>query len=194
MNIVPLISIRKGRILDGKDGNLISIDDLFKQVEKDTMIYVFDLDGIEHNNPSLDLYQKLTEHCILWIDDGPRRLDDVMDTIMAGATNITLREELWPEMDLSGVFELTDDEVYIGIKSTYSQQSLTLPFSNQNIGVVVFSQELQTNDDFSSTRFLKDLALKHKIYLYNVNQNTIPHGEGRDIAGILIDLNKKQRE
>ena len=194
MNIVPLISIRKGRILDGKDGNLISIDDLFKRVEKDTMIYVFDLDGIEHNNPSLDLYQKLTEHCVLWIDDGPRRLDDVMDTIMAGATNITLREELWPEMDLPSVFEITDDEVYIGIKSTYGQQSLTIPFSEQNIGVVVFNQELQTNDDFVYASFLKDLALKHKIYLYNVSQNTIPLWEGRDITGILIDLNKKQRE
>ena len=194
MNIVPLISIRKGRILDGKDGNLISIDDLFKQIEKDTMIYVFDLDGIEHNNPSLDLYQKLTEHCVLWIDDGPRRLDDVMDTIMAGATNITLREELWPEMDLPSVFEITDDEVYIGIKSTYGQQSLTIPFSEQNIGVVVFNQELQTNDDFVYASFLKDLALKHKIYLYNNSQNTIPLWEGRDITGILIDLNKKQRE
>ena len=194
MNIVPLISIRKGRILEGKDGNLISIDDLFKRVEKDTMIYVFDLDGIEHNNPSLDLYQKLTEHCVLWIDDGPRRLDDVMDTIMAGATNITLREELWPEMDLPSVFEITDDEVYIGIKSTYGQQSLTIPFSEQNIGVVVFNQELQTNDDFVYASFLKDLALKHKIYLYNNSQNTIPLWEGRDITGILIDLNKKQRE
>jgi hypothetical protein len=194
MNIVPLISIRKGRILDGKDGNLITIDDLFKQIEKDTMIYVFDLDGIEHNNPSLDLYQKLTEHCVLWIDDGPRRLDDVMDTIMAGATNITLREELWPEMDLPSVFEITDDEVYIGIKSTYGQQSLTIPFSEQNIGVVVFNQELQTNDDFVYASFLKDLALKHKIYLYNNSQNTIPLWEGRDITGILIDLNKKQRE
>ena len=138
MNIVPLISIKKGRLLDGKDGNQISIDDLFKQVEKDTMLYVLDLDGIEHNNPSLDLYQKLTEHCILWIDDGPRRLDDVMDTIMAGATNITLREELWPEMDLPGVFELTDDEVYFCINSTHRQQSQTLPFSQQDIGVVVF--------------------------------------------------------
>ena len=191
MNIVPLISIRKGRILDGKDGNLITIDDLFKQIEKDTMIYVFDLDGIEHNNPSLDLYQKLTEHCVLWIDDGPRRLDDVMDTIMAGATNITLRKELWPEMDLPSVFEITDDEVYIGIKSTYGQQSLTIPFSEQNIGVVVFNQELQTNDDFVYASFLKDLALKHKIYLYNNSQNTIPLWEGRDITGILIDLNKK---
>jgi hypothetical protein len=117
-----------------------------------------------------------------------------MDTIMAGATNITLREELWPDMDLPDIFEITDDEVYIGIKSTYSQQSLTIPFSKQNIGVVMFSQELQTNDDFNSTSFLKDLALKHKIYLYNVSQNTIPLWEGRNITGILIDLNKKQRE
>lgn len=194
MNMVPLISIKKGRIFDGKDGNLISIDDLFKQVEKDTMIYILDLDGIEHNNPSLDLYQKLTEHCILWIDNGPRRLDDIMDTIMAGATNITLREELWPEMDLPGVFEITDDEIYIGIKSTYRQQSLTLPFFEKNIGVVLFSQEFQTNDDFVSVSFLKNLALKHKIYLYNVSQNNIPLWEGRDITGILIDLNKKQRE
>jgi hypothetical protein len=194
MNIVPLISIRKGRILDGKDGNLISIDDLFKQVEKDTMLYVFDLDGIEHNNPSLDLYQKLTEHCNLWIDDGPRRLDDVMDTIMAGATNITLREELWPEMDLPGIFELTDDEVYVSIKSTHSQQSQTLPFSQLNIGVVVFRQEPQINDDFISTSYLKNLALKHKIYLYTVSQNTLPLWEGKYITGILIDLNKRQTE
>ena len=194
MNIVPLISIRKGRILDGKDGDLISIDDLFKQVEKDTMLYVFDLDGIEHNNPSLDLYQKLTEHFLLWTDDGPRRLDDVMDTIMAGATNITLREELWPEMDLPGVFEITDDEVYIGIKSTYSQQSLTSLVSQQNIGVVVFSQAPQINDDFISTSFLKNLALKHKIYLYTVSQNVLPPLEGNYITGILIDLNKKQTE
>jgi hypothetical protein len=115
MNIVPLVYAKDGKLLDGKDGNQVSIDDLFKRVEKDMMLYVLDLDGIEHNNPALDLYQKLTEHCILWIDDGPRRLDDVMDTIMAGATNITLRNDLWPEIDLPGVQELTDDEIYIAM-------------------------------------------------------------------------------
>jgi hypothetical protein len=194
MNIVPLISIKNGIILDGKDGNQISIDDLFKQVEKDTMIYVLDLDGVEHNNLSLDLYQKLTEQCSLWIDGGPRRLDDIMDIIMAGATNITLREELWPEMDIPGVFELTDDEVYFCINSTHGQQPLILQFSQQDIGIVVFSEGLQTNDDFTSTSFFKNLAIKHKIYLYMVAPNTISLWEERGITGILIDVNKKQRD
>jgi len=191
MNIVPLISMRKGRLLDGKDGDLISIDDLFKRIEKDTMLYILDFDGLEHNTPSLDVYQKLAEHCILWIDDGPRRLDDVMDIIMAGATNITLREELWPEMDIHDVLELTDDDVYVSIKSTYSQQSPAFSFSHQNIGVVVFSLEPQINEDLSSTSFFKDFTLKHKIYVYTVSQNTMSLWEGRGISGILIDLNKK---
>jgi hypothetical protein len=191
MNIVPLVYVKDGKLLAGKDGNQISIDDLFKRVEKDTMLYILDLDGIEHNNPAFDLYQKLTEHCILWIDDGPRRLDDVMDTIMAGATNITLRENLWPDVDVLGVFELTDDDVYFGINSDRIDQPRTQPAPQQDIGVVVFSQEPQINDDFTSASFLKDLAIKHKIYLHNVAQNTIPLWEDRGVTGILVDLNKK---
>jgi hypothetical protein len=194
MNIVPLISIKKGILLDGKDGDQISIDDLFKQVEKDTMLYVLDLNGIEHNSLSLDLYQKLTEHCTLWIDGGPRRLDDIMDIIMAGATNITLREELWPEMDIPGVFELTDDEVYFCINSIQRQQPLALQFSQLDVGVVVFSQEPQTNDDFTSMSLFKNLAIKHKIYLYTVVSNTISLWKERGITGVLVDLNKKQRD
>jgi len=190
MNIVPLISIKKGILLDGKDGNQISIDNLFKQVEKDTMLYVLDLNGIEHNNPSLDLYQKLTEHCTLWIDDGPRRLDDIMDTIMAGATNVTLREELWPEMDLPTVFELTDDEVYLCINSTYRQQSQITTFAQQDIGVVVFNQESSTNDDLNSVNFFKNLAIKHKIYLYTAESDISSLWEERGVTGILVDLNK----
>jgi hypothetical protein len=156
------------------------------------MLYVLDLDGIEHINPSLDLYQKLTEHCILWIDDGPRRIDDVMDTIMAGATNITLREDLWPEMDILDVFELTDDEVYFGIISGHTEQPWALSFPQQDIGVVVFSQASQRNDDFIFASFLKNLAIKHKIYLHNVSQNAIPLFEEHGITGILVDLNKKE--
>jgi hypothetical protein len=190
MNIVPLIAIKKGILLDGKDGNQISTEDLFKRVEKDTMLYVLDLDGIERNTPSLDLCQKLTEHCTLWIDEGPRRLDDIMDTIMAGATNITLREELWPEMDLLNVFELTDDEVYMCINSTQIQQSHIIVFTQRDIGVVVFNKDLPTNDDFIPVNVFKNLAIKHKIYLYTAGSNTSSVLEERGITGILVDLNK----
>ena len=190
MNIVPLVAIKKGMLLDGKDGNQISIDDLFKRVEKDTMLYVLDLDGIERNNPSLDLCQKLTEHCTLWIDEGPRRLDDIMDTIMAGATNITLREELWPKMDLLNVFELTDDEIYMCITSRHIQQSQITMFPQRDIGVVVFNKELPTNDDFIPVNVLKNLAITHKIYLYTARSNTSSVFEEWGITGILVDLNK----
>jgi hypothetical protein len=194
MNSVPLIAIKKGILLDGKDGNQISIDDLFKRVEKDMMLYVLDLDGIEHNNPALDLCQKLTEHCTLWIDEGPRRLDDIMDTIMAGATNITLREELWPEMDLLNIFELTDDEVYMCINSTRIQQSQITMFTQRDIGVVVFNQEPPTNDDFIPVNIFKTLALKHKIYLYTTESNVSSVLEERGITGILVDLNKIKKK
>jgi hypothetical protein len=191
MNIVPLVSIKKGILLDGKDGNQITIDDLFKRIEKDTMLYVLDLDGIEHNNPSLDLCQKLTEHCTLWIDDGPRRLDDIMDTIMAGATNITLREKLWPEMDFLEVFELTDDEVYLCINPADGQPSQTTLYARKDIGVVVFFQEPQTSDDYNAMNFLKNLSIKPKIYLYTVASKTNFLWEEQGITGVLVDLNKK---
>lgn len=190
MNIVPLVAIKNRMLLDGKDGNQISIDNLFKRVEKDTMLYVLDLDGIERNNPSLDLCQKLTEHCTLWIDEGPRRLDDIMDTIMAGATNITLREELWPEMDLLNVFELTENEIYMCINSRQIQQSQITMFPQREIGVVVFNKELPTNNDSIPENVLKNLAIKHKIYLYTAKSNTSSVFEERGITGILVDLNK----
>lgn len=194
MNIIPLISIKKGRLCDGKDGDYISIDELFKRLEKDAILYVLDQDGIQHNSPSLDMYQKLTEHCILWIDGGPRRLDDVMDIIMAGATNITLREELWPELDIARIFELTDDEVYLCIDSIYGKQSPTPQFSQKDIGVVLFNQELQILDDFTFTSLIKDTAVKHKTYLYTISQNSIVYLEGLGITGLLVDLNKKQSD
>lgn len=194
MNIVPLISLRAGKILDGRQGNPLSIDDLFKRVEKDSMLYVLDYDGIERNNPNLELYQRLTEQCTLWIDNGPRQLDDVMDTIMAGATNITMREEFWPEMDLPGVFELTDDEVYVVLDTTEKQQPFVIPPLQQDIGAVVFHQTTQAEEGFTMLSHIKDLAVHHKIYLYITELNTQENWESRGITGVLLDTSKIVRK
>jgi hypothetical protein len=194
MNIIPLISLRTGRILDGRQGNPLSIDDLFKRVEKDSMLYVLDYDGIERNNPNLDLYQRLTEHCTLWIDNGPRQIDDVMDTIMAGATNITLREELWPEMDLPGVFELTDDEVFVVLDTTETQQPFVIPSLQKDVGAVVFHQTPQAKDGFTTLSHLKDLAVQHKIYLYINELHMQENWESREITGVILDTSKTMRK
>lgn len=155
------------------------------------MLYVLDLDGIERNNPNLELYQRLTEKCVLWIDNGPRHLGDIMDTIMAGATNITLWENLWPEMDIPSVFELTDDEVYIGIDSTIRQTPI-VSYLTKDIGIVVFNHINQTTDEFTSTSYLKDLAIKHKVYLYVPSLDTHAQWESRGVTGLIIDLMKKE--
>jgi len=190
MNIIPLISVKKGKLLDGKDGEPFSLDALFSQVEKDAVLYVLDLDGVEHNNPNLELYQQLTEHCALWIDAGPRRIDDVMDIIMAGATNLTLRTELWPDLLLSDVFELTDDEVYFSLSASNQDQLNFIP--PDITGVVVFSEDLQRTSDFTGIGALKNRIPPQNIYLYNIPSNTRLYWEGQGITGILVDLNKKE--
>jgi len=186
MNIVPLISIKNTKLLDGKEGNNLPLSDVSQRVEKDTLLYVLDHDGIEHNNPNLELYQKLSEHCILWIDNGPRRLDDVMDTIMAGATNITLRKELWPDFDMPGVQELTDDEIYLDMSIQYQEHKMLQHFYSGDIGIILFDEAIL----YSS--FSKDRMLNQKIYLYTGSTEKIQLWSEQGVTGIIIDLNKKQ--
>ena len=186
MNTIPLISVKKGKLFDGREGIVISLEDLFKRLKKDTLLYVLDYDGIEHNNPNFDLYQQLTEHCILWIDNGPRRIDDVMDTIMAGATNITLRENLWPTLDLTGVQELTDDDIYLEMSHQYHQrETVHIPYVRE-VGIVLF------NDDTMYESVSKEILTKQKVYLYSSSTEKILYWSERGVSGIIMDLQKNQ--
>jgi hypothetical protein len=189
MHIVPLISLKKGQLCDGYNGLPLSLEDLFARIEKDAMLYVLDYDGLERSNPNLEMYQRLTEHCVLWIDNGPRRIDDVMDTIMAGATNLSLQPSLWPDLMLADVFELTDDEVFLVVDA--STRDAFPPAPLDITGVVLF-QGFQQDTEFITTSFLKDKASTLKTYLYTAPASTIPYWEERGITGLLVDFNKKE--
>jgi hypothetical protein len=186
MNIVPLVCIENSKLLDGKEGNILLLEDVLKRVEKDSLLYVLDRDGIERNNPNLDLYQMLAEHCILWIDNGPRRIDDVMDTIMAGATNLTLREDHWPSLDMPGVQDLTDDEIYLDMSKKHQEQKSLEHFYPGDIGIILFNEETLYGS------FSTESTLHKKIYVYasSLEKNQLWTEQG--ITGIIIDLNKKQ--
>lgn len=186
MNIIPLVSINKGTLFDGRQGTALSLDELFQRVEKDSMLYILDYDGLERNNPNFELYQRLTEHCILWIDNGPRRIDDVMDTIMAGATNITLRPQLWPDLDMLGVQELTDDEIYLDMSVQHQEQrTLHVPYAG-DIGIILFNEETLYGG------FSKDMTAKKKIFLYTGSPEKMLLWDEQGISGIVLDLRKKQ--
>ncbi len=185
MNIIPLVHVKKGRLHDGIDGGPLTVDEVFAKVQKDAMLYVLDSDGIDHDNPGLELYQQLTDHCILWVDDGPRRIDDVMDTIMAGATNITIRPERWPEANIDEVFDLTDGEVFYAVLLGPSSQSIVIP---PGVGIVAFVETAQPRGDFTTASHLKDLGMKQKLYLYT-SQALAPSGwEEQTLAGLVVDL------
>lgn len=186
MNIIPLVSIRNGQVFDGKEGEALSLDDLGGRAQKDTMVYVLDYDGIDGNNPNFELYQRLAEQFVLWIDNGPRRLDDVMDTIMAGATNITLRQDLWPDIDMLGVQEMTDDEIYLDLSQQHQEhRPLHIP-SSGDIGIILF------NDERMYGNFSKDILVKKKIFLYAVSTEKASLWEEQGISGIVIDLRSRQ--
>jgi len=186
MNIVPLVSIKNTELFDGTEGNTLLLEDVLKRVEKDSLLYVLDLDGIERNNPNFELYQRLTEHCILWIDNGPRRIDDVMDTIMAGATNLTLREAFWPALDMPGVLDLTDDEIYLEKTRQFQEQKTLQPAYPGEIGIILFNEEALYGI------VSKERTIAQKIYVYAHSLEKMQLWEEQGISGIIIDLNKKQ--
>jgi hypothetical protein len=186
MNIIPLVSLKNTKLFDGKEGNSLSLVDISTRVEKDSLLYVLDLDGIERNNPNLELYQRLAEHCVLWIDNGPRRIDDVMDTIISGATNITLREDLWPALDMPDVQELTDDEIYLDMSRQHQEQKTLQHSYNGDIGIILF------NEDTLYGSFSKERTVHQKIYLYASSLEKTNLWSEQGITGIIIDLNKKQ--
>jgi uncharacterized protein related to proFAR isomerase len=192
MNIIPLIYIENGVLLMNRDGEQLSIDELFQRVQKDTMLYVLDFDGIEHDNPQLDLYQKLSDHCILWVDAGPRMLDDVMDMIMAGATNITLREELWPAIDILGIQDISEGEMYLAVDPQQQETTIEPLLLKELTGVIIFNNDNQISIDIRSRGFLKEFATNQKIYLSDVPSADVAYWEGRGVTGILADLKKKE--
>ena len=192
MDIIPLIYIENGVLLMSRNGEQLSTDELFQRVQKDTMLYILDIDGIEHDNPQLDLYQKLSDHCILWVDAGPRMLDDVMDIIMAGATNITVREELWPAIDILGILDITEGETYLAVDPQQQETTIELSLLKKIAGIVIFNDENQMTTDFNSWRFLKEGITKPKIYLYDIPSMNMSYWEERGVTGILVDLKKKE--
>jgi hypothetical protein len=188
MDRIPLVNIQNGILFDGLEGNELSIDALFARVDKDSMLYVLDRDGIEHNKPNFDLYQRLTEHCVLWVDGGPRSLDDVMDIIMSGATNLTIRADRWPDVDIPGILDLTEDDVYVAMTSDQKDKTLLIPLPSSGVGIIVFTNDNQPEHDFTFSSYLKELAMKHKLYLYGTEINNPSGWEEQGLAGRVVDL------
>ena len=83
MELVPLIKTHKRQIVSDR---ALTEENILEKIGENGLLYVLDIDGIKKDKPNYCIYQKLSKSFDLWIDCGPRNLEDVVDSFMAGAT------------------------------------------------------------------------------------------------------------
>jgi len=110
MQQIPLIFLRRKKIAQTISKDMLQT---FHNQFHHSMIYILDEDGVKKNQPNVSLYQRLASGMELWIDAGPRTVDDVIDTVFAGASRVVIRPELWMEPSLQRVIEFIENEVML---------------------------------------------------------------------------------
>ena len=190
MEIIPVIHIKKRKITAEKGGKVLSLQEILDHVDTDKPLYILDEDGIEEDKPNLCSYPKLSEHCAIWVDAGPRVLGDVVDAVTAGANNIVIRKGLWPTFEGAQIKDITENEIY-SVLDLQSYDGYVADVSPNDIdGLVVLESTGQIKSDFKTGGFLRSLCAKHKIYLYVSSLMNKLYWEEVGVSGLLINLNR----
>lgn len=98
---MPCMLLRGGQVcVPGPDGPVVArtsggsaVDpfDVVDRLSKDfSMLYLVDLDGVEHGDPQLDYLQEISRDMTLWVDGGVRVADQAIDILVTGARRAVL--------------------------------------------------------------------------------------------------------
>jgi uncharacterized protein related to proFAR isomerase len=184
MDLIPLIHMKNRKIHLEKNGDPISLREFSQIVEENIKLYILDLDGIEKDKPNLCTYQRISSSHDLWVDFGPRDLGDVVDATMAGATDITLRKNLCPQLHITDIKEITENKIYANIDFTES-----ISFENED-GLVNFNSREETERNYKYGSYLKRIGVNNKIYSYESELKNRSYWDHFNVKGLLVDLNK----
>jgi uncharacterized protein related to proFAR isomerase len=191
MNLVPLIQMKKRKIYLEEGENPIEYKEFLKKFEEDRKIYILDWDGIEKDKPNLCTFQRLSPLYEIWVDFGPRDLGDVVDAFMAGATEITLRNRLCPQMTVSDIREISENKVYENIDfENINMQNIDDLFFNESDGLVNLNNKAKIDQDLRYINYLNNLKMKNKLYSYDSNPENLRYWEKFGAEGLLVDINK----
>lgn len=168
----------------------VSLNELLERFKGDKL-YILDHDGIEKNKPNLCLYQKLSKHHELWVDAGIQVLGDVVDSVIAGASSITIRRNLWRDADISGIKEIFENKIYaeVALKKYDSQRAITSLVYDVD-GLVVFDKKNQIEGDFKSAERLKGICKRYETYAYELKKKNVSYWKKLGVTGLLIDIEK----
>lgn len=191
MEIIPFVRLKRGTVF-GAD-QLHSVKEIKELLEEDKNLYVLDDDGIENNQPNLGLYQQLSERYILWVDNGPRDLGDIFDTVMAGASTILLRTNLWQKGDVSDIQETVENTVYVAVdwrKQGPTDNNIPFPIDTQGIAVI---RDNKPEEDFNTNELVKTFCKKYKTYITDADDRNETYWSSIGAQGLLIPVKKKEK-
>jgi uncharacterized protein related to proFAR isomerase len=186
MEIIPLITLKKRKIMEDT-----SSGDVLKKIKDDSILYILDLDGIEKDNPNLCTFQRLSPLYELWVDFGPRDLGDVVDAFMAGATTITIRNRLCPQLSVSHIREISENKVYANIDlENINMLNIDDLFFYDSDGLVNLNNKAIIDQEFRYSDYLNNLKRKNKLYSYDSNPENLSFWKQYGTEGLLVNINK----
>ncbi len=110
MDQIPLVYVERGQaLLEGEHGS--AVETLRELRGEHDLLYVVDLDGHRRNRANLDVYKKVSRKAFLWLDAAPRRVEDVIDLVVAGAARVTLGDA--SDDDLGRLVDMVESDLYL---------------------------------------------------------------------------------
>ena len=165
--------------------SLIKILERFKNKK----LYILDHDGLEKNKPNLCLYQKLSKYHEIWVDAGPQVLGDVVDSVIAGSTAITIRKNLWRDINVSVIKEITENKIYREVNlNNYNLPRITSSLVYNVDGLVVFDKKNQIENDFKYAEYLKSICIRYETYAYEIKKTNALYWKKLGVRGILTEI------
>ena len=185
MKIIPLIHIKKRKIVKSNQNNFENIEYLLKKYE-DALLYILDHDGLKKNQPNLSLFQKLSKIHELWVDAGPRVIGD---SVIAGASKITVRKNLIDNTEIPNIKEIVENDLYMTITPEFFQPSTNNIFNTNINGLVLFNNDINHLYDFKDQSYLKNIV-NNKTYVYLSTKEEFQTLKKFNFEGYLIDIEK----
>ena len=188
MEIIPLIKLKKRKILDYPKSFL---KDISNEIDENEKVYILDFDGIDKDKPNFCTVQRMASSYDLWFDFSPKNLGDVVDAVMAGAKAITLRKTQWPDIKISDIKDITDNEIYTNIDFDYKAKNGFIDMKiDQLDGFVNFYSRKEIESSFHNSDYFKIICKKNSIFTYESNLKNLSFWKGFGIKGILVDFDK----
>jgi hypothetical protein len=184
MDIIPLIRMRKRKMSSN-----LSKKEIFEIIPENHMIYILDLDGIDKDKPNLCTFQKSSSDYELWVDFGPRNLGDMVDAFMTGVERVTIRPNLWPNLNIAEIRDISENKVFINIDFD-KDQNIRDVFDYGSDGVVTLIEKNIIDNNFKNSDYLRQYGLKKDLYSYENDPKNINYWKSLGVKTLLIDVDK----